>query len=344
MPEGLVLECADLPFDRADFAGVAHELVAGPGETVRLVVEVGRTYSLRFRDAEGRVGPATLASAVSDSDLCAWWLCAVPRTAGHAAVQAAVSLVRALEAGEKLLRCDVLIPGLNPRIEASCGLDERLMQLVSFELARALLSAGRSDMLLYDSAGTAAAAQAAWRTLYGAPPPPDLVFRGLTNKPVTRDAVRGLSTAGGDGGAARPPWDFSPAVTPDEPRDAYLCVRPRNSRGDAVVLALMQAQAKVPGATWLLVNPELEDSALRGTFGIRETDRYVAFLKRFAQCYLARGMYLVRRPAMTVSERGHLGTRYGESWDALRRSPEGFALAARFERPPTPNEINAVGW
>jgi len=309
-----------------------HEIVAGAGETAELQLRIGRAYSLRFRDAEGRVGPATLASAIADPDLCAWWLCAVPRSVGHAAVQAAVSLVRALAAGERRLRCDVLLPGLNPRIETACGLDDRLLQLLSFELARCLASAGRSVMLLFDSAGTAASAQAAWVQLYAVPPPASVVFRGLANKPVTRDEARGLN------------WDFSPAVTPNEPRDAYVVVRPRNSRGDAVVLALMQAHAKMPDATWLLINPELEDTALRGTFGIRETDRYMSFLGSFEQCYLARGMYLVKRPRMTVSERGHLGMRYGESWDALKRNANGFSPIERFARRPTPNEIDAVGW
>jgi len=331
VPPGLVLESADVPFDQG-LAGAEHEIVAGAGETAELQLRIGRAYSLRFRDAEGRVGPATLASAIADPDLCAWWLCAVPRSVGHAAVQAAVSLVRALAAGERRLRCDVLLPGLNPRIETACGLDDRLLQLLSFELARCLASAGRSVMLLFDSAGTAASAQAAWVQLYAVPPPASVVFRGLANKPVTRDEARGLN------------WDFSPAVTPNEPRDAYVVVRPRNSRGDAVVLALMQAHAKMPDATWLLINPELEDTALRGTFGIRETDRYMSFLGSFEQCYLARGMYLVKRPRMTVSERGHLGMRYGESWDALKRNANGFSPIERFARRPTPNEIDAVGW
>lgn len=345
IPDNLLLECASLPFDEADataFLEAEHEIVGGAGETAKVLIEVGRVYSMRFRDVEGRVGPPTIVSALADPELCAWWLCAVPRTVGHAALQAAVSLMRALEAGEKLIRCDVLIPGLNPRIETACGLDDRLLCLLSFELARALLAAGRSAMLLFDSAGTAASAQAAWQQLYREPPPPSLSFRGLTNKPVTRDEVRGLNTI--DGVDCRPPWDFSPAVTPDDPWDAYVCVRPRNSRGDAVVLALMQAQAKMPDATWLLVNPELEDTALRGTFGIRETDRYMSFLKQFAQVYLARGMYLVRRPAMTVSERGHLGMRYGETWDALKRNAEGFALIERFNKQPTSNEIDAISW
>jgi hypothetical protein len=346
VPEGLVLECADGPIglpSPADDADGEHELIAGGGETVNVRLEVGRAYDLRFRAADGQVGPSTRISAHGDPELCQWWLCAVPRSVGHAALQASVSIVRALEAGERMLRCDVLLPGLNSRIETACGLDERLLQLLSFEIARAFVNAEQSAMLLFDSAGSAAAAQAAWTQLYGRPPPASLAFRGLTNKPVTRDEVRGLNTIGG-GTERRAPWDFSPAVSPDDPRDAYICVRPRNSRGDAVVLALMQAHAKMPDSAWVLINPELEDTALRSTFGIRETDKYMAFLKRFAQFYLARGMYLVRRPAMNVQERGHLGMRYAESWDALKRTKDGFALLAQFDAQPTSNEIDALRW
>jgi hypothetical protein len=344
VPDGHVLERADEPACSAPAAEPAFELVAGPGETVAFELALGRAYALRLRDADGRTGPVARVSAhdggaAADSA----WLRAVPRAVGHAAAQASVSLLRAVERGELLVRCDALLPGLNPRIESACALDERLLLVLSFELARALLTTGRTVMLLSEGAGAAASARAAWAELYRAPPPAALAFNALSNKPVTRDEVYGLNLRP-DGGAFKPAWDFTPAVSAEAPRDAYVCVRPRNSRGDAVVLALMQAQAKVSGATWLLVNPELDDGTLRATFGLRETDRYAAFLARFAQVYLARGMYLTKRPAMTVRERGHVGMRYGLGWEALKRTADGFAPLATWQAPPSAGEIDGLSW
>lgn len=368
VPEGLTLEYASEPFD-AGADGVWPEGGAGGrftaaagGETVSLQIDVGRVYSLRFRDeAQGLVGRSTRVSAHGEPDECQYWLCAVPRTVGHAAVQASVSLMRALEDGQRMLRCEALLPGLNPRLESACSLDERLLYLLAFELARPILGAGRSTMLLFDSAGAAASAEAAYAQLYGEPPPEGAMqFCALANKPVTRDEARGLNTMQ-CGPERRPAHDYCPRVSADSPCDAYVVVRPRNSRGDAVVLALMQAHAKVPDATWIIVNPELDDTQLRYTFGIKETSMHAAFLRGFQQVFLARGMYLVKRPSMSVKERGHLGMRYGEPWQALKRTADGFALLRSFDeyaaddasaedartkqrRQPTQAEIDAISW
>ena len=55
-------------------------------------------------------------------------------------------------------------------------------------------------------------------------------------------------------------FDFtSKCVDAAAPSDVYLIAAPTNSRGDAVVLAVEQAVNKVPGACWVLLNPDLED-------------------------------------------------------------------------------------
>lgn len=319
-------------------------LGASPDGRVTVPIALGATYT--FRWGEGAATEYTPHRA-PDAD----WLGDVPATGGIAGAQAAVALLRALEAGESRLRADVLLPGTNPNIESAIPVESTQLQVVAHTIARALANSGHRVMCLFDSAGTAASATS-WRdkaqdaTAAGRPAgmvSPTVSLGAIADKSVSREDVVGVDGAG-DGSTLK--RDYTPCVDPSDPADVYIAVEPRNSRGDAVVLALMQAVAKVPGAKWVLLNPRLDDGTLQPTFGLRATDRHAAFVATFTQAYLARGMYIVKRPTMIAREKGHVRAMYGQGWEALRKESDGSysRFAAGPEARPPVKKLEGLTW
>jgi len=238
-------------------------------------------------------------------------LALAPTSAEVALLQAQESLVSAIRSGKKRLRIDLLVPGLNPEIQSSHTMNNRLKDYTALALANAL--PGLRVQTIFPSAGEAAAAAAAFARVNGQPLG-EHVGLGSISGAVSREAVQ----AG---------VDFTPSsVSGDAPADVYIVVAPTNNRGDAVAFAVEQAVAKVPNASWVLFNPDLEDTVLGSVYGIKATGNIREFVGSFEWAYYYRGRFTLERPSLRPLDRGCLVYQFGGQWVAYGRRGEEYFL------------------
>lgn len=255
----------------------------------------------------------------------------VPTSADLALLQAQSSLLAAVRAGEKRLRVELLCPGLNRVIESSHAYSEPLLGFTALALAESLR--GLKVQCVFPSAGTGAGARSAFEKA-ASHPLSSHVSVGAFSGAVTRDAIAS-------------DHDFTAkCVDPEAPADVYLVVAPTNSRGDAVALAVRQAVDKVPGACWVIFNPDLEDTILSYTFGITTSDAVRSFVGAFKPCFYYRGIFQTLRPSNRVLERGCLLHHFKGPWVAhgLCAAAGGFDELASFEERPSRAELSALPW
>ena len=258
-------------------------------------------------------------------------LAAVPTSAEVALLQAQASLLSAVRSGRRRLRVDLLAPGLNRLIENSHAYSEPLMGFAALHLAEAMQHL--RVKVIFPSAGTAAGGEAAFRRALGR----DLrshVSVGAVSGAVTRDAI-----AEGHDFTAR-------CVSAADPCDAYLVAAPANARGDAVVLAVEQAVEKMPDATWILFNPDLEDTILSYTFGISTSDACRKFVETFEHAYYYRGLFQIQRPSNRPVERGALLHHHDGPWVAHGLCPTagGYEHLRTFKAAPTRAQLSNLPW
>lgn len=187
--------------------------------------------------------------------------------------------------------------------------------------------------VIFPSAGTAAGGHAAFVQAMGRHVDPHVRMGGFSGA-VTRDLI-----ASGH--------DFTPGiVNPDDPCDVYIFASPANSRGDAVVLAVEQAVEKLPEASFVLLNPDLEDTVLSYTFGIHTSDKCRKFVSNFETTYAYRGIFQIERPSNRPLERGAVLHHHGGPWTAhgLCQKAGGFELLASFDSKPSKAELGGVPW
>jgi len=128
------------------------------------------------------------------------------------------------------LRIELQPPGLNRHIENSHSYSEPLLGLSVLALAEALR--GLRVTVVFPDTGSAAGGQDAFRKALGRPVGSH-VRVGSVSGAVTRELIQEQ-------------YDFTAeTVDPMDPSDVYLFAAPANSRGDAAVLAIQQAVAKV---------------------------------------------------------------------------------------------------
>ena len=251
----------------------------------------------------------------------------VPATAELALLQAQSSLAAAVRAGGSRLRVELQPPGLNPALDGSHPVSEPLLGFTAISLVEVLR--GMRVNVIFPSAGNAAAAQRAYERFSGRLAA--CTLGGITGA-VTRDAI-----ASG--------VDFTPGIVDaNDPADVYLFVAPSNSRGDAVALAVQQAVDKVPGACFVLLNPDLEDTVLSSVFGITTSDAVRKSVAEFATCYYYKGAFRMLRPANRPLECGCLLHQHGGQWVAHELRSEGFEELARWDEQPSREQFAALRW
>jgi len=254
----------------------------------------------------------------------------VPTNIEMVVSQAQINFATAVSLDMKRIRCDVLVPGLNEVIENRFPYDESTMFDIAFRLATFVTP--MKVKLLFESAGTAASAKEYYMRSIGKELPPTLSFGTFSSARVIRDRVNQQ----GD--------DMTPEVRADDLCDIYMVVRPKDNRGDSVILAVEQAVQKLPGATWVLLNPILEDTVGGYTFGIRETDRRRSFLSQFEIVYLYRGLFLIQRPSLIPSERGAILKNLGQPYRVFKLNNQGYELLGEFKDKPGRNDLNGLPW
>ena len=122
-----------------------------------------------------------------------------------------------------------------------------------------------------------------------------------------------------------------------------MCIR---DRGDAVVLAVEQAVEKMPDATWILFNPDLEDTILSYTFGISTSDACRKFVETFEHAYYYRGLFQIQRPSNRPVERGALLHHHDGPWVAhgLCQKAGGYEHLRTFKAAPTRAQLSNLPW
>ena len=129
----------------------------------------------------------------------------------------------------------VIIPPIPPRAPPPVYRQCRSHR-ASYAPACLVRREGLTVTVIFPSAGTAAAAQASFKTALGRP-----VSGHVRTGAISAAVTRTLIAEG---------YDFTKCVRADEPSDVYLVAAPVNSRGDAVVMAVEQAVDKVSDADW----------------------------------------------------------------------------------------------
>eukprot|EP00611_Tribonema_gayanum_P012978 TRINITY_DN2371_c0_g1_i3.p1 TRINITY_DN2371_c0_g1~~TRINITY_DN2371_c0_g1_i3.p1 ORF type:complete len:476 (-),score=134.93 TRINITY_DN2371_c0_g1_i3:2020-3408(-) len=261
----------------------------------------------------------------------------MPAGIDEVASQALEGLAAAVSSGQKRLKVDIFVPGLNPKLEGSAPYNAGLLLAFVKSLLPAL-DACANIKLLFSSAGDAAMAQKTFGDM-GWRLPEGTRFASLSPGSVTAE----------DG--------------------AIVIVNPRNSVGDPVILDVEKVALKAPQATIVLVNPDLGEKV---ALGIIERDRRSALLASFRQAYYFRNLFYMRRPDMVPVERGCLVCQWGRGWsvyvtdpnaenmgpgslnrfmtvpvyrrrgeDPTAKNPPTFFLAERFQDEPTRDQISA---
>lgn len=175
----------------------------------------------------------------------------------------------AWKSGVRRMQIGALIPGLNPALEETFPYNDQLL----VQTVRRLVE--ESDTirnaphiaLLFKSAGTAAAAL-------------DLYQK-------TTQLQENVSVAS----FFRRDTPVGDASRLAEAPGFNIVVNPVNSRGDPVILDIMDLVKEQPEASWILINPDFTGD--RSALGVREIDRRNKFLSDFAQVFYFRN--LVRR-------------------------------------------------
>jgi len=257
-------------------------------------------------------------------------LTVVPTTPELALLQAQASLNAAVRSGATRLRVETMPPGLNKVIENSHAYSEPLLGLTALALAEALRV--RRVCVVFPSAGTGAGGQAAFARAVGRPVSAHVSVGALLGA-VTRD---GIATG----------VDYTAkCVSADDPCDVYIVAAPTNSRGDAVVMAIEQAVHKVPSACWVLLNPDLEDTILSYTFGIKTSSACRSFVRSFGDAiYHYKGVFRMQRPSNQPLERGALLHHHGGPWVAFRKTPDGWVEGSSFDKRPSKEQLSSVRW
>lgn len=249
---------------------------------------------------------------------------AIPTSLDEVLVQAQTDFANAVGMEGKRLRLDILVPGLNEQIESRFPFDFTMLVDSTLRLAAAL--APLRTVVLMDSPGAAAMAQAFYQKEYGGELYPHVTFKALSMQPSMRDKLNEADDAG------------------EEKAQVYMVVRPKAVLGDQVLMAIENAISKNPNASWLLLNPLLEDAVDASTFGIRETDRRRSVLNEFEHVYSYRGLYKIARPALIPSERGAMLKRWGAPWKVFKLEKSGYTLMREFEDKPTRNDVSGLPW
>ncbi|KAJ1480199.1 hypothetical protein T484DRAFT_1957242 [Baffinella frigidus] len=252
----------------------------------------------------------------------------VPTSTEEVMEQAKEDLVTAVASEEKRLRIDLLVPGQNEAIEDRFPFDEAELIALAFQLVEPL--APLRVCLMFDSAGTTATAAAFCQRTLGAVPR-HVTLESTSSTRVIRDKLRGDEAS-----------DVTQGVSSGNAIDVYVVVRPKNNRGDSVILAVEQAVAKAPEAAWVLLNPLLEDQVDAYTFGIVEMGRRREFMKLFDTAYCFRGLFKIARPSLIPSEKGAVLRRFAQPWRVLKLNKEGYEMMLESESKPDRSDISAV--
>jgi hypothetical protein len=103
---------------------------------------------------------------------------------------------------------------------------------------------------------------------------------------------------------------------------------------------------QAPDATFVLLNPDLEDTILSYTFGINTSDAVRSFARSFEHCYYYRGVHQVVRPANRPVEKGALIHHHGAAWVAhrLRSAAGDFEELAAFDDEPSRAQLATLQW
>ena len=96
----------------------------------------------------------------------------------------------------------------------------------------------------------------------------------------------------------------------------------------------------------MLFNPDLQDTVLSYTFGIKTSSACRAFVGTFAQCYYYRGIFQLERPHNRPLERGAVLKHFGSAWVAhgLCAEAGGFEQLATFDERPTKAQLGSLRW
>ena len=131
----------------------------------------------------------------------------------------------------------------------------------------------------------------------------------------------------------------------------------------------------MPDACFVLLNPDLEDTILSYTFGIKTSDavRKVRpacepprpltrsppvrkraglitaslrsqFVAQFSTCYYYRGTYQMERPANRPIERGYLLSHFGGPWVAFGVGSGGHNELASWDKKPSRSQLSLLSW
>ncbi|PXF41539.1 hypothetical protein BWQ96_08742 [Gracilariopsis chorda] len=240
-----------------------------------------------------------------------WTGCATfppPTSVDETVRLASQSVNAALQAGQRRVRVDAIIPGLNVRVEETYPYSSATLNTVALQtvLNTDLIGGAQSCTLLFPSAGAAAAAATQYR----------------------RDGVtlpEGVRTG-----------SFSD--TPSE--HANVLVAPVATRGDPLLPLLEGAVASAPQAVWMLLNADL--SADRAAVGMRESARRARFEDSFERAFYFRNVFMVKRPTLRAVEKGALLFCYGAGWSVFALQTDGYELVKRCDKMPSVEELTSV--
>lgn len=256
-----------------------------------------------------------------------------PPTSIEAAVAlAAKSVDNAISAGVKRVRVTALIPGLNPIAEDTYPFSLSLQNI----LARALvtqtstLSALPDASLLFESAGTAAAASAQYTRDAG-----ETYVRGddddnnddtVNNEDGQSVRVKTASFAGRD------------FVEGRASKHANVLVAPVSSRGDPIMDDLEAVIREAPDAVWVLFNARLDVD--RAAVGMAESTRRASFEESFEDIFYFRNLFEIKRPRLIAVERGAILKCFGQAYQVFGLADGEYVLGGESDELPLPDFLN----
>mmetsp|Transcript_7575 Transcript_7575/g.11341 ORF Transcript_7575/g.11341 Transcript_7575/m.11341 type:complete len:521 (+) Transcript_7575:59-1621(+) len=203
----------------------------------------------------------------------------MPNSLDEISNQALNNLYNSFQDNLKRLKVDILVPGLNPKLENSAPYNTGL--LLAF--LHSLLSAFKqfkSVKVLFSSAGDA----------------------GLALKTFSDMKWEKHNSEFGF---------LSENIAESNGTEAIIIVKPINSVGDPVILEVEKISTTLPKATIVLMNSDLEEKV---ALGIIERDRRTNFLKTFKQAYYFRNLVVITRPSMVPIEKGGIVYMHNHGW------------------------------
>ncbi|KAA8495203.1 Pyridoxal kinase [Porphyridium purpureum] len=240
---------------------------------------------------------------------------AVPTDVAQLTREMEDALRQAIEDGTKRMSASWLIPGLNYAIENTVAYNEKLL----FDFARAAVCCASTHfkeiLVMYSSTGTAAAASA--YHFAGQAMPEHASLCGMTMRELEMAGVAGDSST------------------------LHCVVAPKNLRGDSVIRTLQDMIQRRPDATWLLLNPQLEDQADTPAIGIREIEARREFLATFRTVYYFRPLFRIKRPTLVAVETGVLYGKYKDEWRLFQCVKGEYYFVAAFASCPSKGEISS---